>query len=144
MNDNEYFGGEDFDGFMVNMTEVAKSKDFLAVTRMLAIDLSNHPYLSVGDFMKGLSDSDLQTLVEGAETEENGEVILEDLLILSMMLYQAEGLVIETEEQATDVLNIFINYLACESLARKGLVKIYRENMSFGEDCADKIVVEKL
>jgi hypothetical protein len=34
--------------------------------------------------------------------------------------------------------------LTCEQLARKGMVKIYRENMSFGPDMENKIVVEKL
>lgn len=144
MDTNEWMS-EDFGGFFVNVSEVAKSKDCLAVTRMLAIDLSNHPYLTVGDFLKGLSDNDLQALVEGAETEDNGEVMLEDLLLISMMLHQSEGLPpIESDNEATDVLNILINYLVCESLARKGLVKVFHENMSFGADCADKIVVQKL
>lgn len=144
MDTNEWMS-EDFGGFFVNVSEVAKSKDCLAVTRMLAIDLSNYPYLTVGDFLKGLSDNDLQALVEGAETEDNGEVMLEDLLLISMMLHQSEGLPpIESDDDATNVLNILINYLVCESLGRKGLVKVFHENMSFGDDCADKIVVQKL
>ena len=133
-------------GMFVNIAEIAKSKDMMGVTRMLAIDLMDHPYLTVGDFLKDISDTDLQNLLQGAETdEETGEVQIEDLLLLSMMLHQAEGLPpIQDDEKATEVMNILINYMACESLARKGLVKVYRENMSFGEDCAEKIVVEKL
>ena len=133
-------------GMFVNIAEIAKSKDMMGVTRMLAIDLMSHPYLTVGDFLKDISDSDLQSLLQGAETDEDtGEVRIEDLLLLSMMLHQAEGLPpIQDDEKATEVMNILINYMAIESLARKGLVKVYRENMSFGDDCAEKIVVEKL
>jgi hypothetical protein len=41
-------------------------------------------------------------------------------------------------------MNAFCAFLAIEGLSRKGLVKVYHENISFGEDFGNKIVVEKL
>jgi hypothetical protein len=144
MNMNEVLP-DNFDGMTINIAQVAKNKESLSVTRMLAMTIMRQPYMTVGDFMRDLSDTDLQTLLEGSDTEENGEVLFEDILLIAMMLHQAEGLEsIQTDEKATEVANIFVNYLACEGLARKGMVKIYRENMSFGDDCAEKIVVEKI
>jgi len=37
-----------------------------------------------------------------------------------------------------------IAFLAVESLARKGLVKSYPQNMSFGEDMAKKVIAERI
>lgn len=37
-----------------------------------------------------------------------------------------------------------IGFFACEGLFRKGLVKLHRENMSFGSDMGDKLLVEKI
>jgi hypothetical protein len=34
--------------------------------------------------------------------------------------------------------------MVIESLKRKGLVKVYYENISFGDDMGEKIIVEKI
>ena len=67
---------EDFDfenggELTINYAEVTKSKDLLAVTRLLAADLIARPYMVVGDYMKSLSDSDLQMLVDISDDEKN-------------------------------------------------------------------------
>jgi hypothetical protein len=35
-------------------------------------------------------------------------------------------------------------FISVESLRRKGLVRVYHENMSFGEDAEKRVVVEKI
>ena len=61
------------------------------------------------------------------------------------MLCSAEGLENSFDlEEIQNRMSQFIMLLTCEQLARKGMVKIYRENMSFGPDMENKIVVEKL
>ena len=133
------------DGFVVNCAEVVRSKESLAVTRLLAADLLAKPYLAVGDWIRNVSDSDLQTLIEGSEPDDNDEYKLEDLMLIVMMLRQAEGLPpINTDEGFREGCGHLVSMLVVESLARKGLVKVFYENMSFGEDMGDKIIVEKL
>ena len=39
------------DGYLVDMANVVKDKNSLAVTRMLASDLLKNPYLLVGDWI---------------------------------------------------------------------------------------------
>jgi hypothetical protein len=111
---------------------------------MLGADLLAKPYMAVGDFFKNLSDSDLDTLLKSSEPETQ-ESMMDDILLITMMLRGAEGLEqftnIETSLQNVEQL---ITMLVLESLHRKGLVKLNHENMSFGEDMGDKIVVEKL
>ena len=133
------------DGYTVNCAEVVKSKDCLAVTRLLAADLIAKPYLQVGDWIKNVSDTDLQTLINGAEPDENDEYKLEDILLVVMMLRQAEGLApMKDDEEFRAGCGQLVTLLVIESLHRKGLVRAFHENMSFGDDMGDKIVVEKI
>jgi hypothetical protein len=61
------------------------------------------------------------------------------------MLATAEGL---DSSDGYDTVQLrvsqLIAFLAVESLTRKGLVKSYPQNMSFGEDMAKKIIAERL
>jgi hypothetical protein len=122
---------------------VIKSKDFLPITRTLAMDLSEAGYMRPGDFLKALSDSDVSALLKIADNEENPR--LEEILLISEMLATGEGLEQSQDaDEVTDRMNAFCGFLAIEGLRRKGLVKVYHENISFGEDFGNKIVVEKL
>lgn len=135
----EDFGG----GYTVNYDKVVQSKDCLAVTRLLAADVIKNPYMKVGDFFKNLNENDLQTLVQLAD-EDDGE-FYDDFCLIGEMLAAAEGLPpAENLEEIQKRITQTISFVIIESLARKGLVKIYYENMSFGEDMGNKLLVQKL
>jgi hypothetical protein len=131
------------ENYNVNFKHVANEKSLLSSTRLLALDLTKNPYMTIGDFFKNLSNGDLEELVKIIDTGEH-HVHFEDLMLISMMLAAAEGTVGNTLETACENLNAFNTFVICESLARKGLAKIHRQNMSFGEDMKDKMIVEKL
>ena len=99
--------------------------------------------MTVGDFMRDLTDEDLTTLTGVADDEDSPKY--EDLILITQMLCSAEGLENTFDlEEIQNRMSQFILLLTCEQLARKGMVKIYRENMSFGPDMENKVVVEKL
>jgi len=129
--------------FSVNYAKVAGEKSLLSVTRLLANELLTNPYMTIGDFLKGLNESDLELLVkvidEGADHKN-----FEDLLLIAEMLANAEGLENGTLDVFTERTNQLTTYIVCESLYRKGLVKLHHQNMSFGEDMKDKVIVERL
>ncbi len=147
---------DDGSGMSVNYENLINSKEYLAVTRKLAIDLMAKPYMTVEQFINNLSDGDFSQLLEMsvddddedadpldsiAETEKN----LGDLVLIAEMLAVAEGL--ESSDGYDMVQNRvsqLIAFLAVESLARKGLVKSHPHNMSFGEDMAKKIIAERI
>jgi len=133
----------ELNGYTINYDMVIQSKEHLAVTRLLAADLMNNPYMTVGDFMRELTNEDLNTLIGVADDEDSPRY--EDLVLISQMLCSAEGLenTFDIEEVQNRIAQLIL-LLTCEQLARKGMVKIYRENMSFGPDMHDKVVVEKL
>lgn len=135
----------EFGGFYVNIDEVIKSRNSMAVTRLLAADLKARPYLKVGEFMESLADDDLDVLLKGSEPDENDQVKFDDLLLIAMMLNNAEGLPpVEDAEGARELLGKMITFLAVEGLARKKLIRAYRENMSFGDDVGELKIAEKL
>jgi hypothetical protein len=115
----------------------------MPITRALALDLSSAGYISVGDFLRDMNDNDLENLLNISENEEREEY--SQILLISEMLSTGEGLSpSDNAEEFAYRMSQLVMLLAVESLHRKGLVKIYRENMSFGEDMANKIIVEKL
>lgn len=125
----------------LNYDKIAKHKEFLSVTRMLAVDLMKNPYLTPADFLKSLSDEELQTLMEISDDDEHPR--MDEIMLISEMLATAEGLAAATLEIATERVNQFCIFLVLESLSRKELVNVKYENMSFGEDYKDAIIAEK-
>ena len=134
---------ENEEGFNINYSRVVTEKTLLSVTRMLAADWTKNPYITVGDFLKHLSDGDLEHLIDIIDEGEE-HTNFEDLMLISAMLSEGEGLPCKTIDDYQRCTNMFMVLISIESLYRKGLIKIHRENMSFGEDMADKCIAEKL
>jgi len=143
MNQNDDYEDEDIQGFHVNYESIVKEKSLLSVTRLLAADLLKTSYMSIGDFFKNVSDADIQQLVSIIDKGEQHENF-GDLMLISMMLAAAEGCEGSNIDEYTDNVNIFSNFVIFESLYRKGLIKVHRENMSFGQDYRHAIIAEKL
>jgi hypothetical protein len=147
--DNDDFNEEQT---IINYEQVVKSTRLLATTRMFAKKIMDNPYLTVKDFLIDLSDRDLEffiNLLDGIDEEEtdpeNFDPALEDLLLISMMLRQAEGLdPVTGPDDAHESIKRLSVFLILESLYRKGMVELFRENMSMGDDYNDKMVVKKL
>jgi hypothetical protein len=135
--------------FLISFKNVCEDNTMLPTTRLLAVDITKNGYINVGDFFKNMPESDLQSYLHMVEEihNENADAGAE-VLLLSEMLAIGEGL--ENGLNATEMqpmqarMGQLIMFLSCESLARKGLVKLYRENMSFGDDIGNKPFVEKL
>jgi len=133
---------DDFSDHTINYDRVVEHTKFLAVTRMLAITLREQQYMTVGDFLKNISDGDLITLMHISENHEDPRY--EEILLISQMLAEGEGISDMTLDGFTLRTNMLGTYLVIESLARKGLVKFHRENVSFDTDQGHKLIVEKM
>lgn len=132
--------------FTILFDKVTQDKKLRATTRLLAVDISKNGYINIGEFFENMPESDLQeylNMAEDLDTDEAAEVLL-----LSEMLAIGEGLDNGLNGDKLEIIqermSQLIMYLTCEQLARKGLVKLYRENMSFGDDMKDKTLVEPL
>lgn len=132
--------------FTILFDKIIEDKKLLPTTRLLAVDISKNGYVNIGDFFKNMPEADLKAYLKMSEDLDSDEAA--EVLLLSEMLSIGEGLDNGLDENDPETMqnrmSQLIMYLACESLARQGLVKLYRENMSFGEDMGDKMLVEKL
>jgi hypothetical protein len=143
---------DDLEDFVINIDKVVKSKNMMPTTRMLAMRLQRNPYTTVKDFLENLSDVELQTLLEvtddglddSAGSVAEGKDRFSELVLMAEMLAKAEGLHTNTLEDMTSRTNTLITFIACEGLARQGLVEVWRENMSLGEDMGDKMIVRRI
>jgi len=125
----------------VNYQNVANHKGLCNVTRVLAMDLINNPYIVVGDFFKNLSNGSLKELIELINRDDDDAV--SEVLLLSEMLSRAEGVENGIEDMGTNI-GVMRMLVAGTSLARKGLVRAHYENMTFGKEMEEKILFEKI
>jgi hypothetical protein len=135
----------DFENSHPCMEKIIESDKLLPVTKSIAKMLMRNPYTSLGKFFKKLSDDNLQALseiIEEGDSEFNEG--MEDIVLMTEMLSRAEGVPSQCIEDITENVNYFGACITCVSLARKGLVRVYYDNMSFGKDHGDKILVEKI
>ena len=146
--DNEF---DNFDEYELNFNKIVNDNTMLSVTRLLASQLQQNPYITVKDFFEGLSDEDLEVLLEVAdalEREADNDINEIDhgheLILITEMLVRAEGLITATAEEMFRRIQMMCMFLACESLFRKGIVKLHRDNLSFGEDMLSQVIVEKI
>lgn len=129
--------------FFINYDNIITNKTLLDSTRLLAVDITNNGYLSISDYLKKLSDSDLTFLLKSSENPDSEG--FSEILLLSEMLATGEGLDnSSTEDVLMKRIKVMIAFLAVESLGRKGMVRVLRENMSFGEDYNHKNIAERL
>lgn len=132
-------------GYSVNLKQVVNdtTMDIMAITKLTASRLMNDGYMIVGDFIKGISDTDLQALID--ESEPGSPNQMQDLILLAEMLATGEGGEYSQDFDGFSTrANNLLTFLVMESLHRKGLVKVIHENLSFNEDMGDKIVIERI
>jgi len=135
----------DFENSHPCMEKIIESDKLLPVTKSVAKMLMRNPYTSLGKFFTKLSDENLEILmeiIEEGDSEFNDG--LEDVVLMTEMLSRAEGVPSESVEEITENVNYFGMCVTCVSLARKGLVRVYYDNMSFGKDQGDQIIVERI
>ena len=135
----------DFENSHPDMEKIIESDKLLPVTKSVAKMLMRNPYTSLGRFFKKLSNENLEILMEiidEGDSEFNER--MEDIVLMTEMLSRAEGVPSQCIEDIHGNVNYFGACVTCVSLARKGLVRVYYDNMSFGTDNGDKIIVEKI
>jgi len=132
----------------VNYELIANDDNMPPFLRSLAFDVRKCTYMRPGDFFRKARDADIDYIMEsldaanyeGADEDEN----VTNVILLAIMLSTAEGVEIKDEEDVHERTNQLAVMTAMTSLARKGLIRVYYENMSFGEDMGDKLVAEKI
>lgn len=123
----------------VNLEVVKNSKEPSKIVTSLANTLSENPYYTVAQFFKDISDSDLESLSKWLENINDDSLqSTNDFVLLTLMLIYAEGLEAETLDDLYQYVNIFGILVPGVSLSRKGLVRIFWENMTLSLDITEQ------
>jgi len=131
------------ESFLINYSAICDDNNLLPLTRRLAASVQKSMYFPTSDFIKNISDDELSDLIHIFEVGDD-HTNFSDLMLISGMLSLAEGSYCASIDDFSRATNMFGLFLRCESLYRKGLIKIYYENMSFGDDMMDKVIAENL
>lgn len=129
--------------FYVQLPDVVAKKDYSTSTRLLAANLMENPYLTVGMYLTKLSQAELDHLCELSEVDDT-DPKLQELIVITLMLLQAEGTIVTSGDDVIDHLSTLKLMIAGVSLGRKGYIKVNYENLSFNDDVGDLIIFEKL
>lgn len=119
---------------VLDVAKILEAKDLCAITKQTAAKIMKNPYYLPAEFFQELTTSDLCALSLMVELAATNNDILRDLIVITEMLTQAEGLISTTKDESTQNLNYFATLISLESLKRKGLVDIDYKAMSFEKD----------
>jgi hypothetical protein len=112
-----------------NYEAIIEDATSLECNRKLAYSILRTGYCNPGNFFSTISDDELKSLVDGiddADTFAQSEVVL-----MTLMLASAEGVNDITQESMEMHTKVTLNFLMLESLYRKGLIEIWRDNYSY-------------
>jgi len=139
------------DGYTMNLDACIADTTTPSVIRQLFRDLKENGYINTGDYFCGVSDTDLNLLLQFAEavgtnkdafSEEEQDEALRNLMLLGMGLTVGEGEIL-TEDTVYQSANSVITFIALEGLYRKGLINIYRDKWSMTQNDNDIIATPK-
>lgn len=128
---------------------IAESEDLSPITRALARTIIQNGYVTLGNWLRNLSDADIEYLSDVVEVTEDDDKDLfesatEEIVLLTLMLVNGEGINPESLEELSHNTGYLRMAVAGTSLARQGLVEVFYENMSFGEETGDKVVFKRI
>lgn len=149
--------------FFLNLEAIKKSSKYPSFVRLLASRLIDNPTMSTAHFFtEFLSEEDFQILntmtalvVDKLRdphfSPDDYIPEYETILLLTWMLATAESSIetVTRDDEAThEAINAasmaLLSLVTCVSLHKKGLVKIYWENMTLGTDMNDRPIVSRI
>lgn len=137
--------------FTLNVDRCIADKSIPAVIRNLFVELRDKGYVHVGNFFKDLTDVDLSTLRDLAEsthpeaeglTDDQVQSAYEHMALLGMALMVGEGCDLSPDNCELG-MKLAITYTTVESLFRKDLVEVIHENWTMDGDGSLPVVKRK-
>jgi hypothetical protein len=132
----------DVDNFTINFENLISNKTVSSIVRLLAVEIMNKPYLSVGEWLNDMSNEDNQSLMD--LIEKNDDYSIENQILLSLLLSRSEGVFFQTDEELNRGIASLQAFVAISNLHKKGLVIAVYKNMSFGEDAMQLEIAKKI
>lgn len=117
----------------LDISKAVNDTEFPAIVRITAQQIRSAPsYYKIGTFLTQLAQDDLDTLCRSADQPSGDPGFA--LVALAMMLAQAEGGCVDSDDEARDAVSQLILFITMESLYRKGLIDLNHRNLTFAAD----------
>ncbi len=103
--------------------------------------------MTIGQWLGSISNDDLETLLEIVEVTPDDAAYddaCEAIVLMTLMLARSEAVFPESMADVSSYTGAFKMMVAGTSLARKGLVECFYQNMSFGQDYGNKVVFKRI
>lgn len=123
--------------FHLDFNKIYENNTVSSITKSLAHTIQQYGYYSIGDFFKSLSDEDLTTINDWFEIRDREE----EILLLVLLLSKGEATECNDLDMLVDRFTKLGIFATSESLYRKGLVDLFHDKLSFGEDMYDEVFV---
>lgn len=119
----------------IDLHKAQDYKELPAVARLVAHQAKGAGYLRLGDWLRNLHPYDLRmlsTIIDECQ-DTIDDPATATMISLTMILVQAEGLPLNPDELSGQVNQLGM-FITTESLARKGIVEVFYDNVSLGDD----------
>lgn len=125
----------------VNYARVLSDPNISALTKMTVMTIQKQQYMTLVEFIRGLSDADLDGLCNQFDRMKGNPMIIQEVILLAEIVASGEGdsaLNIDDDKTRYENLDYFIVVVTCESLKRKGLVTMDYTHVTFDPVHRDK------
>ena len=137
------------DEYVINMNEILNNTDTYASIKQLFRMIKENTYVTPEQYFQTQSSVDLEVLQDLVETMNDPDATddqqfaaQEQLMLMTIGFLVGEGVEI-SEDTVTEGIRLTILMVTLENLARKGLVKVHRQNWCMTGD-PDKAWVERI
>ena len=136
---------------LLDLDRILKSEFPHRIVKRAGLKLRSEQYFMPSKFFRQLTDHDSEILGEWASVVS--DIDLDDnekadeysqLILLSQILAMAEGVYIESDEGNYQAIKRAVIMCIANNLHRKGLVKCYYDNLTFGDEGLDLKIMERL
>lgn len=139
-----------------NLNAFLSSMDVHTIVKGLCKKLQAHSYVTIGSFLKHLSDEELDELCtfadavrEFASDDDAKHMSAHQLLAyqtlsaITLLLLTAESTVLVTEDVLMQSCDITVTFIALEWLYRQGKIELMHDNLAYG-DMDDAVIAKTL
>jgi hypothetical protein len=131
--------------YSVNLDAIINTEKYILASDVATLVKMNG-HMTIGTILKSLEYHKLTMFVQHiGDTvhieEPSDETCHDELMILSLIMLQAEGGYINFDvDMAIKHLNQVVSFILMESLFRMGLIELMHDNLSFDEAAANRMI----
>lgn len=126
----------------LNINAVLTAPQVCAQIKLLAMRAQSGEYIIPGKYLQGLNDFDLGMLVNIADMSAFNENALFNMVCLAEILANSEGYPALNDDDARKNVGFTVMLLTSCMLARKGVVTVFYDNISFSDSAHEDMIVK--